>query len=223
MTQQTAQLPGAAPAPVSRFARAQRHSRRVRMLKIGVPALALLLVLVFAFWAWWSSQDGFVAEITGAAVEDGRLVMTDARLSGFTRDNLSYTLSAERAVQEIGGTGLVELEKLVARVPLTADIWADIEAATGLYDNERKLLEVTSAMTINTTNGVHALFRSAHLDVPAGEFSTDEPVHVEMQGTTLSASSMQVRERGRVIVFEGQVRVSVAPRERGPGSIANGQ
>ena len=95
MNQQTAQLrQPASPVPRSKFARANRHSRHVRLLKIGVPALAVLLVAVFAGWAWWSSRDGFVAEISGAAVSDGNLVMTDATLNGFTRDNLPYSLSA---------------------------------------------------------------------------------------------------------------------------------
>lgn len=214
MNQQTAQLRPSArptrPAPPKQFARARRHSRRIRLLKVGVPVAAVLLVIVFAVWAWWSSRDGFVAEITGAAVTDGKLVMTDARLNGFTRENLPYSLSAARAVQEIGGSGRVELAEIVARVPLDAEIWADIAADSGIYDNSNNLLDIDSAMTVTTTNGMIAHFRSAQVDVQAGSLSTEDPVRIEMRGSNLTADAMQVRERGRVVVFENRVRMTIA-------------
>ena len=193
------------------FARARRHSRRVRLLKIGVPIAAAALLLVFAVWAWWSTRDGFVAEITGAAVEDGKLVMTDARLNGFTRENLPYSLSAERAVRGIGGADLVELEQIEADVPLDAAIRAAIVADGGLYDNDNKLLDITSEMTVTTTTGVVARVQSAHIDVASGGLATGDPVRIEMQGSTLMAGSMRVTERGRVILFADGVRLTIAP------------
>ena len=199
--------------PPESFVRARRHSRNVGYLKIGLPAGAAALVLLFAAWAWISAPEGFTTDITGSAVKDGKLVMANPKLNGFTKDNLPYAMTAERAVQDLTNAAQIELENINARLPIEADSWADIVAQRGVFDNESNTLDVTSPMTIKTNRGVVAKLKSAFVDIDLGSVISSEPVSIEMNGSTLRADTMTVEEQGQVIVFEGRVRMTVLPEQ----------
>lgn len=204
---------GSAPRP-SRpqisFERARSHSRRVLWLKFAIPAVAGLLVALFAAWAWLGSLGDFSADLTATSISNGRVVMANPTLNGFTRDNLPYSMSAATASQDLSATGTILLEKIVARLPIDAGNWADIEAGSGLFDNENNSLDIDSMMTVTTTHGLVAEFRSAHLDMADGTIVSEEPVKVAVKGSTLTADRMEVRDRGKLIILEEQVRMTIA-------------
>ena len=195
------------------FARAARHSRRVRFFKIGFPLLALTLIAVFAVWAWFAAPTGFTADVAGSAVTDGKLVMANPKLNGFTKANLPYEMTAERAIQDLTDTTRIVLEKIDARLPVQAENWADIVARTGIFDSEKNTLRINSPLTVRTSDGLIAKLQSAFLTMESGEIVTDDPVALEMKGSSLTAESMAVSERGKVIVFRDRVRMTILPDE----------
>lgn len=197
--------------PEESYQRARRHSRRVGLLKIGLPAGAVFLVAVFGGWAYWSTPQGFTVDVVGSAVKDGKLVMANPKLNGFTRDNLPYAMTAERAVQDLTDTTKIKLENIDARLPIEAESWADIDAKDGIFDNENSTLDVTSPMTITTSDGMIALLKSAFVEMDTGRITTTEPVSLELNGSTLHADTMTVENRGSVVVFENRVRMFVQP------------
>ncbi len=197
--------------PEKSYEAARRHSRRVVALKIGVPVGALLLVGMFAGWAWLSSPGGLSVDLTGSAVKDGKLVMANPRLNGFTKDNLPYEMMAERAIQDLTITSKIALEKIDARLPIEAEKWADISADNGVFDNEANTLDVTSPMTITTTDGMRAELRSAFVDMSTGRIISSEPVRISMNGSLLNANTLTVEDRGKIIIFEDNVRMTILP------------
>ncbi|MCU0790632.1 MAG: hypothetical protein MUE79_06220, partial [Nitratireductor sp.] len=82
------------------FARAQRHSRRVRFLKLALPvggALSIILLIV----AYAVSQFALPSIDPGEArVMDGKLVMNNPKITGTDSQNRPYSLTAVRAVQD---------------------------------------------------------------------------------------------------------------------------
>lgn len=197
--------------PEKSYEAARRHSRRVGVLKIGLPVGALLLMGIFAGWAWLSSPGGFSVDLTGSAVKDGKLVMANPTLNGFTKDNLPYAMTAERAIQDLTNTSIIALEKIDARLPIEAEKWADITADDGVFDNEANTLDVTSAMTITTNEGMRADLKSAFVDMTSGRIISSEPVRISLKGSLLNANTMTVEDRGKIIVFEDKVRMTILP------------
>ncbi len=222
MTTNSEQVASGRVASVSRpgknFEAARRHSRRVNTLKIGLPLGALLLVGVFAGWAWLSAPKGFTVDVTGSAVKDGKLVMANPKLNGFTKDNLPYAMTAERAIQDLTNTSMITLEKIDARLPIEAEKWADITADDGVFDNENNTLDVTSPMTIKTSEGMRAELKSAFVDMKSGRIISSEPVRINLKGSELQANTMIVEERGKVVVFEEKVRMTVLPGQMKSGA-----
>ena len=194
------------------FLRARKHSRRVGALKVGLPVGALLVVAAFTGWSWLAAPEGFTADMTGSAIRDGNLVMANPKLNGFTNDNLPYEVTAERAVQNLTDTSIITLENIDARLPIEAESWADIRAKTGIFDNDGNTLDVTGPMTIRTNGGLTVDLKSAFVDMKSGRIVSSEPVGVSMNGSTLEADAMTVEERGKVVVFEDRVRMTVLPR-----------
>lgn len=193
------------------FAAARRHSRWVRLLKIVLPAVAVVMAAGFAAWSYVASPSGISIDMSGTALRDGKLVMANPKLDGFTSNDLPYTMSAVRAIQDVTGGGPVELEEIVARVPISDTNLADIVAPSGRYFNEENRLDITSDLSVKTTEGLEAQLKSASIDLAKGDLTTSDPVDIRTGGSIIKADSMSVFDGGKRLVFERRVRVEILP------------
>jgi lipopolysaccharide export system protein LptC len=203
------------------FAGALRHSRRVRFFKIALPVLSLAIAAGFAGYSWLLTPASVVIAVDGSAIRDGKIVMANPKMNGFTSNNLPYSMNAARAIQELSRTGAIELEEIDARFPISADKWATIRADAGVYDDETNVLRITSPLKLNTSDGLQADLGPAEVDIAAGELRSPSPVRIEQAGSTITADSLEVLDKGTVFVFENRVRMQVDPRTvQGAGSSA---
>lgn len=191
------------------FDSARRHSGRVRVLKLVLPALALLLVVGFFGKSWLGRTTGVTLNLSGSAIEDGRLVMSDPRLDGYTSGDRAYSVTASRAIQDIGDTSRIDLEGIDARLPFERENWITVMAPKGMFDREANKLNLNSEVTIVTDTGLRARLLSASVDIGDGRLVTEDPVDVEGQGTRIEAASLTVTNNGSVLVFDRQVRVEI--------------
>lgn len=202
------------------FAQARRHSGRVRLLKLALPAAALLMIAGFVGKSWLSTPGALPLDLGALAIEDGRLVMTDAKLDGLTgRDGRPYSMTATRAVQDIGMSGRIDLEGIDARLPLDEKGWMTVAAPSGVFDREANRLDIDSELTVVSDDGMTAVFRSARIDIASGSLDTRDPVDISLDGAHITADSMSVRDKGAVLVFENRVRMQIdGGRLRGAAS-----
>ena len=206
------------------FDRARRHSGRVRLLKLVLPVAAMLMVVAFVGKSWLATPvAGVSVDLTGTAIEGGRLVMADPRLDGFTSDDRPYTMTAARAVQDIGGSGRIDLENIDAKLPFDEDSWMTIAADSGIYDRDANSLMIDSTMKIVTDTGITALFKSAAVDMEAGSLKTEDPVDITLDGARIEADSMSVEDRGAVLVFERRVRMQMDGKRLQTASRGDGE
>lgn len=192
------------------FRRAHRHSARVRLLKFVLPAAALLMVAGFVAKSWISAPEGVSVDLGGTAIEGGRLVMASPKLDGFTSDNRAYTMTAKRAIQDLGDATRIDLEGIDARLPFETDNWLTVAARTGVYDREANTLDLGEDITVQTDTGVLALLKSATVDIATGSIDTVEPVDIKLEGANIQADSMTIRENGAVMIFDKRVRMEIA-------------
>ncbi|PWK70688.1 lipopolysaccharide export system protein LptC [Aminobacter sp. AP02] len=210
------------------FNLAARHSRRVRFLKLVLPLAAVVLAVLFGGYSYLSAPPSIKAKAEGAAFSEGKLVMAKPQLSGFTRDNLPYSMTADRAVQDPANQGVVELIGIDANLPIAAGNTAEVIAARGVYDREGNTLNLSEQVTVKTSDGMVARLKSAYLHMGSGEMKTDEPVEISLDGSKITSDSMSMLEHGKVVVFEKRVRVDIDParlkaaqNDSGGGSAAN--
>jgi lipopolysaccharide export system protein LptC len=194
------------------FLSAERHSRRVRALKLTLPVAGVLLAAGFVAYSWLLKPTAVEITAEGSEISEGKLVMSAPKLQGYTRDDRPYALSAERAIQDVSLESVVRLEGIAAQLPYDATNSATITAAHGTFDRTSNTLDVDSAIDIRTSNGALARLQSALLDIPGGRMSTGDPVEITYEGASINADSMAVEENGAKVIFEKRVRVYIQPR-----------
>lgn len=193
------------------FTQAERHSRRVSVLKVALPTLAAVVALGFATVSYVRSPISVAVDTSSNTIVDGKLVMARPQLEGLTKDNRPYEMLAERAIQEITAPGVIQLEAISAKLPLYTKDWVSIDAPAGTYDRDRSTLDMKSPFRIKTTNGLSATINSAFIDMINSTLKTDDPVDITVNGTRLTAESMSVLEKGKLFVFDKSVRLTIDP------------
>ncbi len=190
---------------------ASRHSRRVRLLKIALPVAALLVGAVFAAVSILRTYVPSNLQVESATIEDGKIVMRYPAIAGRNKDGISYSMKAERALQDMKQPDVITLENITAKMPVNEQTTAEVLAERGVYDRGKNLLDMTAPFTINLNNGLTAAFRSAELDINGGTMSSKEPVSIHSPSASIVAQSLRMTDKGRVIVFDGKVVVDVDP------------
>lgn len=214
------------PAQASRveaaFDSAKRHSRRVRMLKIVLPTLALIAIGAFVGASWLATPAGVSINLAESSIEDGRLVMADPRLDGFTGNDRPYSMAAQRAIQDLGNTNIFDLEGIEAKLPFDDANWITVAALSGVLDRGANTLNLNDKIELKTDTGITALLQSAKVDFRGGNLDSDTPVDITMSGARIEADSMQVRDRGAVMIFEKRVRMNIEPGRLQNGTTGEG-
>ena len=198
-------------SPAELYARATRHSGTVRRLKILLPVLAVVISLVFVAVSWIRTMFPENLSISGARIENGRVVMEKPAISGRNEDGISYFMNARRALQAIMNPSDIELEDIDAAVPVRGDLVARIKASGARYDRDTDKLDMTKPFEVQLSSGLRAAFQSAHLDVRGGLMLSDDPVSITSKGATLVANSLKITDKGRIMNFSGKVRLKVEP------------
>lgn len=196
---------------------ARSHSGRVRAAKIALPIIALAVMLVTGAWMWISRIAPDIGiNISDTAIRGGKLVMANPKLDGLTSDDRPYSVRAARAIQDLTGTGGIDLERLNAVVPLNAEVDARILAAAGLYNSESNTLDLRESITVETDDGMRAELQSAAVNFEKGSLSTADPVRITMPGAVIEADRLEIEDNGRRMLFESRVRLVVEPSQFKP-------
>jgi len=193
------------------YRRALAHTRHVRLLKILLPLSAALVMVAFVAVSW---VDSFSIEgdgIESVAFKDGKLVMQNPVMSGQSSDARPYTMRALRAVQDLTATDVIVLEEIVADLPITNGDTAVLNAASGIYNRAAQTLKFDKAFTITSEKGMSAELQSADIDLANGGLVTNEPVSISSPEASVVAQSMEMQDKGRVIIFQDKVRMTIRP------------
>ena len=187
-----------------------------------LPALAVVIAAGFTVYSYLLTPGGASIDILGSSYSDGKLTMANPKLDGFTKGNRPYSMRAARAVQDVSNTGVIELDEITAKLPVSDGNWANVSAAKGIYNKEKDTLDIPTAMTVTTTDGLNAKLDSAFINIATGDLKTSDPVDITLQGSHITADSMTVQDRGKVLVFDQKVRMTMMPEKKKPAASNDG-
>lgn len=207
---------GVAPLPdrEQAFAKANRHSARVRLFRLailigGLGAVAAMFVVAFFNpFATKLGPLGFAA----LSVEGTKIVMDRPRLAGFRSDGQPYVLTAERALQDIKQPTIVQLQNVNGDIGMAGGETTHLTADAGVYDSVGEHMELSNNVRIK--NGrFTVLLRSARFDFKSGVYGSDDRVEVQAgDGTTILADRAAALNHGQELTFEGHVRTNIVPQ-----------
>src|SRR5688500_10542294 len=122
--------------PARRFRTAARHSRRVRLLRIGLPVVTVLGCVVLALVSWFNPLRMLTKlpiSIGDVVVSGTKIKMENPKLSGFTRDSRRYDVAAGAAAQDLTRPGLIELQEISATLEMQEKTTLRLVAQNGLF------------------------------------------------------------------------------------------
>jgi lipopolysaccharide export system protein LptC len=203
------QNPAYEAAMETRFAIAARHSRLVRMLRIGVPAAVALamagIIGISLFNPYRIVMQKLPASWDGVAVSGTKVTMESPHLSGFTQDQRPYELWAKSAVQDVTDPDHVELRTLRAKLLMEDQSIVTLDARTGMLDNKQQTLDLHKDIFLQTSTGYEARLSQAFVDMGKGSVTSDEHVDVKLTNGTLTSDRLRITGGGEVVRFEGNV------------------
>lgn len=182
---------------------------RVRVLKTALPVAAVALAAVFSWYTFLATPAAPLKVEVNTGGESGKLVMTSPHLNGYTKDNRPYAMTAAKATQDAKNSGAIALEGISAELPVGENGSARVEATSGVYDNANGRLQLDKDFTVTTDDGLRAVLRSADVNLKSGQITTDKPVDIRNGSTHILADSMQVKESGKLLIFENKVHVVI--------------
>jgi lipopolysaccharide export system protein LptC len=188
------------------YADAMRHSTRVRFFKRAIPlgsALSIGMVLVISIFDPFGRLGGL--DLGPIHLNGTKITMEQPKLSGFRKDARPYEVIAVSATQDVKKPNIVELKDLKARITLEGTNVARLEASSGIYDTEKEKLQLIDNVRVKSDSGYDAKLKSAQVDFKAGSVVSHDAVQVALTGGTVEADTLDIRDNGKVIVFEGRV------------------
>ena len=195
---------------------AQRHSRLVRLLRIGVPIGIAALLLTVVVIDYMPPIGGFrlPGELGKLVIHGTKITMEQPRLTGFTTDSRAYEFSAQAAAQDITKPNLIELDKLHARMEMQDKSSVEMTAASGVYDVKTEILKLADNIHLVSSTGYEGRLSEATIDVRKGNVVSDQPVSIKMLQGFLNAQRLDIGENGSVLRFAG-VTMTLQPGKDG--------
>ncbi len=193
------------------YRRAVSHSRRVRRLRFLLPVVALAITLAFVAVSFVRSLMPDELQIESATIEDGKVVMEKPAIAGRNDEGVRYSMRAERALQDIKNPNIIALETIAAAVPVNDKIIARVVASSGIFDRGANTLNLDKPFTLNLSSGIDAQFNSANLDIAGGTMKTNDPVAIQTKGASIVANSLEMKDKGRTMIFAGSVKLNIEP------------
>ncbi len=207
MNQQPAPEPGWRPRNVTAAADVARYSTFVGYMRIGLPALAAVLVmLVFVLPLFMGNDDRFrvgkIAEpLKDAAVDT--LSMVNARYFGTDNKGQPFSVTAKGVKERPAPDKRVELVAPQADITLTSGEWLSIKAGAGLYDRKSETLDLRDTVSLFQDKGYEMHTAEVSIRLKDGSASSRTPVQSQGPFGEFSAQGFDLRDKGEHVMFLG--------------------
>lgn len=207
-----------------RFRAAARHSRRVRILRIGIPVAVVIGGLVLMLVTWLNPLrmlSRLPISVGDVVVSGTKIKMENPKLSGFTRDSRRYDVTAGAAAQDLTRPGVIELQDITAVVEMEPNSSMKLSAVNGLLDTKKELLTLERDIIVTSSN-YEGYLDEAKIDTRTGNVVSEKPVKLKMLNGTVDANRFELMQNGDLIRFDQGVVVNMrlenAPVSGQPGA-----
>ncbi len=196
--------------------KAAARSRMVKRLRLALPILALVLVAAFFFNTKSNDVDkAFLDDFKDVSASAEELRMANPRFAGIDNKGKPFEITANTAIQNTKVKDVVTLDKPRAIQGETDDTTV-VTAEKGVYRSDINILELEDRVTLQHNVGAESyIFQSpaATVEIKDEVVTSDAGVGGEgTDGSTLQADHMKAYNSEGRIVFEGNVRMRIYPK-----------
>lgn len=206
---------GAAGAPLAGARVTDRYSRLVDLLRYLLPATALMLIVLVAWWPQLvGSYGGLIAPmLAGDFPAADAMRMHNARYLGRSKSDKPYEVTAASAYLDPIRPNRVHLRSLAADIDTASDHAVRLLALKGVYYREGGRLDLAGGIEMTTSDGYRFETERARVSLTGSRVVGNRPIVGTGPAGTLSADRFEIRDGGDVLRFEGRVKVTLEPYE----------
>ena len=202
--------PALSPRRLREEARALRHTRRVKRLRILLPTLSALMVAALVVAAVLPKLVPLSA-LAGLSLTADGLVMNEPRLAGSLGEGRRYEVVAARAIQSLLSPANLSLEGLHASLDLGEDGAVTIDGQEAAYNTDTEILTLSQGVEIASTDGNRARLNDAVVFLKEGRVEGDGGVTITSPRGTIRAGAINITDGGSVIRLSGGVAITIHP------------
>ena len=154
-----------------------RRRAVARWLRILVPTIGVLLLAVIIIWPQFRhTEPGFTLSFTDVSHFDDQLRMQSLRFEGTDTNGRPFVVTADSASQATEGTSGIKLNVVAASVTLGKDVWLNLEANRGVFDDHKQLLTLTGEVSLYSSLGYEVHGSDVLLDLDNSRASSSKPL-----------------------------------------------
>lgn len=194
------------------FRFAQRHSRRVRILRIAIPigvVFCLTVIVIATFFNPLKMLTRIPTDFGTLVISGTKITMEAPRLAGVTRDQRAYEVTAKAAAQDISKPDLIELKEIRAKLDMQDKSTMQMTAAGGLFESKTEMLKLGPDIVLSSSTGYEGRLIEADVDIRKGNIVSRKPVEVKMLKGDLNANNLEVLDAGDLVRFSGGVTMTL--------------
>lgn len=192
--------------------RAKRHSRNVRLLRLGLPlcCAGMLGVYVISVLSRSGVETGLPALNVGKIVPTD-LKMSNPKYSGFGEDGSSYNFTAKTAQQDLTSPNVVTLDAISGVLVQVDKTKTNVTAKNGVFDNKASVLDLSNGINVVSENGMSVSLPTARMQTKEGLLTSADPVVVSFPAGTINAVGLTLRQKVKEVTFNSEVVAHLKP------------
>ena len=185
------------------------HDLFVRLLKFGLPAAVVLLLLFLAIAPFGKkSEVSFLLDKNKADKAQERMRVEQARYTGADNKGQPFEIVADRAVQQSSAVRIVDINGMSARVALEQGP-VSITADHGRYDLDAQKVAVPGGVRVEDGNGYHLETSGVTVDLKTKQLNSGGPVSGTMKLGQFTAGHLSADLGTRTVTLDGGARLKI--------------
>ena len=199
--------------PRQRQVASHRYSRFVQMMKVILPTAAVVILILVMAWPHFQIRDnrfriGFTTlKLTGNQDKS----MINPRFLGTDKKTKPFSVTADIAKNIMVDASVVELEMPKADLTLPDGSWLVLTANTGVFDKNKKKLELRKKVNLFHDSGYEFRTSAADVDLAKGFAEGTKPVSGQGPFGSLKSEGFRLIDKGRIIHFTGKSKLIMYP------------
>ena len=180
-----------------------RYSRGVALMRMGLPAIGIFLLLLVAIWPRVAPLFDRLRFAAIDLKEAGELRMMNPRYAGTDRAGNPFIITAAIGRQVPGRDDVMALDQPRADLKSHNGKYVVITADSGVYQSNTQFIDLFGHVTLTHENGTQVVTASARLDAANNAAEGHDPVEGHGPTGDLKAEGFQVVDKGDIVIFTG--------------------
>ncbi|HML28516.1 MAG TPA: LPS export ABC transporter periplasmic protein LptC [Hyphomicrobium sp.] len=193
---------------------AHRHSRRVRLLKFGLPFIAVATIALAGLNILQNAGVGpALPPVEIPKIVADSLKMHNPHYQGFNSDGGHYWVKAETAQQDLKTLTAVHLDGITGELTDVKKQKTYLTATRGTFDNKTNVLELFDSINVTGDGGLNAKLTRATIQTKENIITSDQSSTIIMGAGQITSNQLKIRQKTKEYTFLDNVRTHMQPKQ----------